>query len=79
MLIGRLQALSGSPESNRSEIEKLVGAASRTFMVSETYDFPGEALGAHSAPHAPSTAPRGEGASRAHARARPAPTAQATR
>lgn len=45
VLIGRLQALSGSPEDNRSEIEKLVGAASRTFMVTENYDFPGEALG----------------------------------
>merc|ERR1719506_1310509 len=45
VLIGRLQALSASPADNRGEIEKLVGAASRTFMRSETYDFPGEALG----------------------------------
>jgi 6-phosphogluconate dehydrogenase len=45
--IGRLQALSSSPESNKNELEKLVGAASRSFTRVDTdaYDFPGEALG----------------------------------
>lgn len=50
--IGRLQALGETPakaEANKSEIEKLVGAASRSFVamknLEEAYDFPGEALG----------------------------------
>ena len=45
VMIGRLQALMASPEDNKNEIEKLVGAASRSFSVVKGYDFPGEALG----------------------------------
>ena len=45
VMIGRLQALNASPETNKNEIEKLVGAASRSFSVVGGYDFPGEPLG----------------------------------
>merc|ERR1719222_128456 len=47
VLIGRLQVLNASPEENKSEIEKLVGAASRSFSVvdAEAFAFPGEPLG----------------------------------
>merc|ERR1712226_18462 len=47
VLIGRLQVLNASPEESKSEIEKLVGAASRSFSVvdAEAFDFPGEPLG----------------------------------
>ena len=49
LLIGKLQALSSSPEAataNKSEIEALVAAAARSFSPQdETYDFPGDALG----------------------------------
>eukprot|EP00310_Coccolithus_braarudii_P019256 CAMPEP_0183348498 /NCGR_PEP_ID=MMETSP0164_2-20130417/12991_1 /TAXON_ID=221442 /ORGANISM="Coccolithus pelagicus ssp braarudi, Strain PLY182g" /LENGTH=135 /DNA_ID=CAMNT_0025520107 /DNA_START=45 /DNA_END=452 /DNA_ORIENTATION=+ len=45
ILLGRLEALSGMPEANKSEIEKLVGAASRSFSVVEGFEFKGEPLG----------------------------------
>lgn len=45
ILLGRLEALNASPEANKSEIEKLVGAASRSFSVVEGFEFPGEPLG----------------------------------
>ena len=45
VMIGRLQALNANPETNKNEIEKLVGAASRSFSVVGGFDFPGEPLG----------------------------------
>ena len=44
-LITKLTALISDPEANKSEIEKLVSAAGRTFSVVEGFKFPGEALG----------------------------------
>ena len=44
-LVRQLNSLLKSPEANKSEIEKIVGAAARTFSVVEGYKFPGEALG----------------------------------
>ena len=41
-LIGQLKALNKNPEVNKNEIEKLVGAASRSFSVVDGLDFPGE-------------------------------------
>ena len=43
--VKKLEALLQDPSANASEIEKLVGAAARTFSVVEGYTFPGEALG----------------------------------
>lgn len=50
-LLGQLTALNKSPEDNRSEIEKLVGAAARNFNVVEGFEFPGEALGYTNKPY----------------------------
>ena len=44
-LVKQLTALLKDAKANASEIEKLVGAAARTFSVVEGYSFPGEALG----------------------------------
>lgn len=44
-LVKQLTALIQDPEANRSEIEKIVLAAGRTFSVVEGFKFPGEALG----------------------------------
>merc|ERR1712048_183452 len=44
-IVTQLRTLLESPEANRSEIEKLVAAAGRTFSVVEAYDFPGIPLG----------------------------------
>merc|ERR1712196_731075 len=44
-LLGQLTALNKNPEANKSEIEKLVGAAARNFNVVEGFQFPGEPLG----------------------------------
>jgi len=51
LMLGRLQALNQNPESNKSEIEKIVSAAARTFGTVEAYDFPGEALGYTGSPN----------------------------
>lgn len=54
---GLLQVLTDSPDSNKSEIEKLVGAASRSFSVlDEAFDFPGIALGYSEKPTKPQPA-----------------------
>jgi len=44
-LVKQLTALIQNPEANRSEIEKFVLAAGRTFSTVEGFKFPGEALG----------------------------------
>ena len=41
----KLQKLIGSPEANKSEIEKLVFAASRSFSNVDSFKFPGEPIG----------------------------------
>lgn len=41
----KLQALIGAPEANKSEIEKIVLAASRSFSTVDTFTFPGEPIG----------------------------------
>ncbi|KAL1520881.1 hypothetical protein AB1Y20_022442 [Prymnesium parvum] len=44
-LVKQLTALLKNPEKNKNEIEKMVGAAARTFSRVEGYKFPGEPLG----------------------------------
>merc|ERR1712216_804494 len=45
LMLGRLQALNEQPDVNKSGIEKLVSAISRTFTTTDSYSFPGEPLG----------------------------------
>ena len=45
MLIGQLEVLNLDPAANQGEIEKLVGAAARSFSTVDGFDFPGEPLG----------------------------------
>jgi len=44
-IVSQLQALIASPQANKSEIEKLVAAAGRSFSVVKNYEFPGVPLG----------------------------------
>lgn len=43
--INQLESLLKEPEANKSEIEKIVGAAARSFQVVDGFDFKGEPLG----------------------------------
>jgi len=44
-LISQLEVLNINPEANKSEIEKIIAGASRSFSKLEPYPFPGEPLG----------------------------------
>ena len=44
-LISQLEVLNVNPEANKSEIEKIISGASRSFSVVEAFPFPGEPLG----------------------------------
>lgn len=51
-----LEALNKQPEANKSEIEKLVLGASRSFSTIERFDFPGPAIGYSMKPGSTTTA-----------------------
>ena len=56
MLIGQLEVLNLDPAANQGEIEKLVGAAARSFSTVDGFDFPGEPLGYSGTPGSTTTA-----------------------
>ena len=49
-LISQLEVLNVNPEANKSEIEKIISGASRSFSVVEAFPFPGEPVSARTHP-----------------------------